>query len=287
MNVRYSLGIVAFLIGVTAGAVAQSPVVEGPVASVEEWIYNTEVRFGETEEVLVTHTKTIYDTEGNVVEEFEYSTSGDIVSRTVHKYDTNSCRIESIRYTALGAVELRIQRVCDETGREIQIDTYNSSGQLTGRTIEEYDGNLVRFKSYNGSGVLDAAFDMETDSNGNLIRMVSYDVDTGKATSVVESTYNVAGKVVRTLFYNEGGEMFSEIKYSYSYDEDGMDEITTTTLYLAGAPFRTTTEGLVIEVDSRGNWTERRTYKQQEQYGQIEWVLTKVERRTILYRQGG
>ena len=280
-------GLLVFLLllAVSIMAGAQSgDALSGRVAAVETWVYTAEMHFGETVENWDSHKATTYDTEGNIIEEVEYSSSGKIVSKTEHKYDASYCRVESVQYGSSGEIERQTRRKCDSSGREIQTDVYDSTGRLTSKSLTEYVGNLAQERGYDASGALTFAMDVEKDGSGNITRMVLYDEKTGKPNSVMEDTYTSDGKTLSTLMYNENGEQLGEIRFSYSYDKDGMDEITTTTLYLAGVPFRNSTEGMVILSDSVGNWTEKRTYKQEEQFGKVQWILTDVERRTIRYR---
>ena len=236
-------------------------------------------------ENLVTHTTKSYDSKGNIIEEIEYSTSGDIVNRTLHKYDASSCKVESIIYGNSGAIEQRILSKCDGSGREIQSDTYDNAEKLTGRFLTEYVGNLQRIRGYDANGTLTLAMDIEKDSNESTTRMVLYDAETGKATGEFKETYNDKGKKLNGLMYGENGELLAESRYSYSYNEDGMDEITKTTSYIAGILNRTTTEGLVTVKDQYTNWIEKRTYKKEEQFGQVKWVLTGLKKRIIRYRE--
>ncbi len=282
MKVAFLVVLLALAVGVAVGA--QSDELNGPVASVEVWVSTTEVSFNNTVEVWKSHKVTNYDAEGNIIEEVDYSASDNVVTRTVHKYDASCCRVESILYGSLGAIEHRIERECDSAGREVQVDVYDSNGRLTSRSFIEYEGRLMRERAYDANGRLTMAVDIETDDNGNTTRMVMYDEETGKSSSVIESAYTDAGKLLSTLMYGEDGKLAGEIRYEYAYKKDGMNEVTTSTLYIAGIPFKSTIEGIVTILDSYGNWTEKRTYKQEEKFGESQWSLTSVERRTIQYR---
>lgn len=283
-QIKMGVVVVSLVLAVSLALNAQPSDLNGPVVSVETWTYTTEMQFGQTVKVWKSHTTTIYNDEGNVIEEIEYSETGDVLTRTVHKYDANSCRIESVQYGSSGEVKTRTLRKCDSSGREVQIDVYDRNGNLTGRSFIEYEGNLERDRGYGADGKLAVAADFEKDSNGNITRMVLYDKDTGKPSSVIQHELNADGKTLRTLMYGKDGKLAGELRYSYTYNKDGMDEIITTTLYVAGTPFKTTTEGTVTVSDSHGNWTEKRTYKQEPRFGKLQWILTKVEQRIIKYR---
>lgn len=276
--------LIAILLLMTVGAAvnAQSTELNGPVRSVEEWVYKTELRFGEIVEVLESHTATTYNTAGNVLEEVEYSPSGGILGRTVNKY-SGPCQAETVHYTSTGSIEDQTLKECDSAGRGIRGDTYDKDGQFISRFTTEYEGNLTRERFYDATGKLTTAMDVETDGRGHITRMVAYDEDTGEPSSVIEYENADDGKPLRTLMYGENGDLAGEFRYEYTHDIDGMDDVTTTTLYVAGIPFKSTTEGLVTTFDTHGNWIEKRTYKQEEKFGKSQWTLTKVEKRVIEY----
>jgi len=279
-NITIVVAMIIFCIAVAA----QSDVLSGPVSMVEEWVYETEVRFGEIVETWGSHSTKKYDLGGNVVEKAQYSSSGTLIERAVHSYDSNFCKTESVYYTGSGAIDKRIKRQFDSTGREIQIEIYDGNGRLTSRTLEEYEGNLKIMRAYEADGTLSLAVDEESDSLGNTVRWVAYDKDTGNVSSVIRFTHTSDGKTLSSLMYNEDEELIGEIRYSYSYGEGGMDEITTSVFYVAGILYDSTTTGTVVEADSFENWAEIREYTQEERFGQSEWVLSSIKRRSITYR---
>lgn len=262
---------------------AQSDELNGSVSRVEEWVYETEEHFGKTEEVWASHSVRVYNVDRNLVEEISYSATGSIIERVVNTYDSNQQNTESIEYTSSGTIEKRIVRTFDGTGREVQIDVYDKLGDLLYRTLVEYEGNVKKSRGYNADGTLSLALDEETDDLGNVVRYVAYDEETGDVESVLEFTHTSDGKPLSTLMYDDEGKLSGELEYSYAYDIDGMDEVCTTTLSASGIVFGTTIEGTVIEIDSVGNWTEKRSYKQEERFGKLEWVLEGIHRRSIDY----
>ena len=275
--------VVAVIILCIAVAV-QSDVLSGPVSMVEEWVYETEVRFGEIVEIWDSHSTKKYDIGGNVVEEAQYSSSGTLIERAMHSYDANFCKAESVYYTGSGAIDKRIERQFDSTGREIQIEVYDGNGRLTSRTFNEYEGNLKRSRGYEANGTLVLAMDEEIDSFGNVTRMVLYDEETGSVTADFRQAYTSDGKILMRSIYGEDEKLLAETRYSYSYGENGMDEITTAASFIASIPSNIIITGTVVETDSFGNWTEIRKYTQEERFGQLEWVLSGIERRRITYR---
>jgi len=262
---------------------AQAEALIGPVSMLEEWVYKTEESFGKTVEIWDSHSIKTYDIKGNIVEETQYSSSDALTEKIVHSYDSNSCNIESVHYTDLGAIDRRTKRQFDSGGREIQVEVYDGTGRLTSRTLEEYEGNLHRFRDYEAGGTLVMVRDEESDSFGNVIRMVVYDGDTGGVTAEFRMAYTSDGKILMRSIYDEDEKLLLETRYSYSYGENGM-EIATAASFIAGIPSKTTITGTVVVTDVFGNWTEIREYTQEKRFGQAEWIVTSIKRRSITYR---
>ena len=170
------------------------------------------------------------------------------------------------------------------SGREIVTEAYDRFGRMTSRSLTEYQGRLERIRGYDADGSLNIAMDMEKDDDGNTTRMVFYDEDTGSVSSMVRTTFTNDGRRLAMFMYDEDEKLLLETQYSYTYGEDGMDEIVTGDSFLAGYPYKTTITGMTTKVDAFGNWTEKRSYEREENFGIVEWVLSDVERRSITYR---
>ena len=283
LQVKNSIAVLVMVI-VGLAVVAQANDFSGPVEMIEEWVYETEVRFGSTVEVWVSHTLNTYDIEGNLIEKAEYSSSGILIEREVHSYDSSSCNIESVYYNSSGTIDRRVKSQCDSTGRAIVTERYDRNGRMTYRILTEYQGRLKRSRGYEADGTLTAAIDTETDDFGNITRTIFYDEETGSVSSVIRYTYTSDGKTLGWFYYGEDENLLDETRYSYSYGEDGMDEITTNTSFLLGYQYHSEVVGTVIEMDAFGNWTEKRSYEQETSFGQLEWILTDIVRRSITYR---
>jgi len=251
---------VAVLLGVFLGATTATALTDpfaelkGPIAAMEEWSYNVEEKFGEPVKILEGHRKEIYDSHSNPIETIEYTVSGTIKKRYVRTYDNG--------------------------GRLLQVIVYNALGNLEGKTICEYEGNILFAKEYGPTGKLTGAYRQELDSAGRIIRMVLYD-ETGKQTGVTESSYAPDGKLLLTRIVTDTGEIVT----SYSYNVEGMDVVTKTTIYVAGIKFTTLITGTrVVATDPYGNWTEKHVFTRKERFGRVEWVLDKVYERIFTYR---
>jgi len=229
----------------------------GPVAKVERWGYTTEEKFGNTVEVWDSH--------------------------SVETYDANQNNIESLHYTQTGNIDKRYVRTFDSNGRLIQVDEYNSLERLESKKLLRYEGNTEIARLYDGFGNLKSADDIELDENGNSIRITTYDVDSGDVAIIGYNTYTSDGNPLSTRVYDDKGEIFAAM--DWSYDTEGTGYTTTGMGYLLGSVFMKTESGTrIIETDKHGNWTEEQSYEHKERFGKTEWVLSHIYRRKITYR---
>ncbi|MFC2105241.1 hypothetical protein ACFLS0_00565 [Candidatus Bipolaricaulota bacterium] len=228
----------------------------GSVAEVEVWTYGVEEKFGQSQEEWTAHALNLYDANGN--------------------------RIESTHYTEAGGIRERFVYEFDSTGRETQADEFDMYGQLAGRTISRYEGSVQIERAYDSTGDLIGAYDTETKPGGSHI-VTTYDSESGDVSSVMEFLYNGDGNLISWRITAENGTPISLIVYDYG--EDGMDAISTASIYLLGVELMKVVLGTELsEVDEFGNWTEKRKHKLEERFGTEEWVLSSIERRSIIYR---
>jgi len=229
----------------------------GPVSKVEEWSYTVEEEFGNAVEVWDAHSVTMYNTDKNP--------------------------IESIHYTETGSIGERYIRTFDSSGQLIQVVKYNWLGGIEGKTFYTYEGKIQITRSYDGSGHLKSATDVELDEHGNSIQVTDYDVDSGDIALRGYNTYTADGEPLSTRIYDDKGEIFMEMDWQYDVGE--MSYTVTGATYLLGNVFMKTESRMVPnKTDEHGNWTEERKYEHKERFGKTEWALTNIYRREITYR---
>lgn len=254
-----TLGVIVTLAsaGVTLGQVL-TPFEElhGSVRESEVWDYKIEEKFGQSQE--------------------------DWTSHVLNLYDENQNRIESTHYTETGSISERFIYELDTAGREIQVDEYDMRGGLVGRTINRYEGSTQIERVYDSNGDLIGAHNRETKPDGSHI-VTNYDPESGDVSSVMEFLYNGEGNPLSWRMTDENGSPMSLI--IYSYEEDGMDAISTASLYLLGIELLKVVMGIELsDIDEFGNWTEKRKYTLEERFGAEEWVLSSIQRRIITCR---
>jgi len=228
--------------------------IKGPVATMEEWSYKVEERFGQYVKTLDARKKVVYDENLNPIEEIIYTRSGVVEKRYLRKYDVN--------------------------GRLLEVRVYDGKGSLTEITVTEFDAKGALHKTYSSTGQLKGAFREEWDETGRLVRLTTYDPRTGEPKSVAEHSYALDGKLSRWLFTTKD----AQILISYSYNVEGMDYVSESITYVLGFKLFSQITGVkIISVDPYGNWTEGRVFEKKERFGRVEWVLVRVYQRFFTY----
>jgi len=257
---RQLLGWLVWLVTLVAGVLVagEEPFsqLNGPILTVEEWRYKVEMRFGKPEEILERHSKTFYD---------EYLNP-----------------IETIYFSLTGEIEERYVRTFDSSGRLVQIIKYDGASRLVAQTTTEYEGFVEFARTYNADGHLISATRREMDAQGRVLRLTTYDVESGEEKATITYSYTPEGYPLLTTMVVKGTSTTIE----YTYDFEGMDVISQFTLYLLGIKISSKITGTrIISVDQYGNWTEKHTFERKEQFGRVEWVPQYVYRREITYRE--
>jgi hypothetical protein len=192
--------ILAAILGVTAFTQADPfQSLQGPVGKVEEWSYKTEEKFGNTVEVWDAH--------------------------SVTTYNADKSPVESIDYWKMGELQDRYVRTFSGSGQLVQVEKYDWLGNLETQTVYRYEGNIQITRSYDGSGYLKSASDIELDENGNSIRVTTYDVDSGDIALIGYNTYTSDGNPLSTRIYDDKGEIFMTM--DWRYDAEGTSYTVT------------------------------------------------------------
>jgi len=249
--------LILIVLGSTAlGVVDPFQKLLGPVHRVEYWSYEIKMKFGAPVEEQSGHTLTLYDLRGNDVQTIHYSRSG--------------------------AVEERYERTFDEWGRVVQVEQYGWLGNLESRSVIAHAGNIQKWRTYNRKGDLISAYNNELDEDGNIIRIVIYDEETGAVSSTTDIVYTQNGEPSLTEMWDDDGDLM--MKMENAYDTDGKDAVSEVILYLLGVEFLKTKSAVVLtERDTYGNWTKKCRYEFEEKFGEEELALTSIYRRRIEY----
>jgi len=225
----------------------------GPVARVELWRYDVTFQFGTPTEAWASHTCEWYDSSGS--------------------------NFRTIEYSEDGSVEKKWVRGFDEQGLLIQQDYYEHDGPRLQWMLVEYFDDRARHAKYDSEGTLLDISDTFPDG-----RIQQYDLETGAVALEYIEECNDLGERTLLYVYEGNGDLF--MKTQSTFDVDGMDLHDQSWMYFSGVPCLMTDYWFEITAtDSRGNWTEKRRYIQEERAGGTRFVLDGVARRTIEYHE--
>ena len=158
---------------------------------------------------------TLYNSTGNMIEEYSYNADRTLTSKTTYKYDEKGNMIKNNGYKADGSLTSKTTYKYDENGNLIEEICEDNSGELLYKFTKEYDeiGNNIKSGDYNGMDYIESI--LIYDENGNCIKetqfLSGYDLY-----CTITSKYNKAGDPIKKNYdYNSG----TNEDYEYIYDE--------------------------------------------------------------------
>lgn len=150
-----------------------------------------------------------------------------LIKTVVEEYNTGEKHTCNFTYNEFGHV---IRRECSDADGATSLyeATYDEKGNLLNETITDEDGNVSKFdNTYNEKGQLlkvvttnasdyYLSYTYTYDEEGREIKVVCEYED---GVEINETTYDAEGKILKTTWIVEGGEIYSES--DYHYDENG------------------------------------------------------------------
>ena len=231
--------------------------------------------------------ESIYNDNGNLVEENRYIEGGLLNNKYKYKYDDNGNKIEQSRY-------YYENRHYDKNGNKItkqKVDSliieknleYNKEGELTYKYKFKYDdnGNLIEQNSYvyyfNANDVRIEQLDVKKinfkyDDNGNQIEHNSYcgfdsfgvDYDVYYSDFFCRKfkfNYNDNGNQIEQYVFYESGEL--EESKSFKYDDNGnMIELKGENPNTDNLKYKSSYE---YKFDDKENWIQKTIFKESNQ----------------------
>lgn len=159
-----------------------------------------------------------YDENGNIVKSTIYHADG--MMDSVSEYDEKGRLIKVSTYNDNNALLRFGLYEYDEDGKLASISTYDMSGKVQSVTVWE-NGKLKTETFYNYTyfydeeGTISTYYVNEYDENENHIRQSWYD-EKDRITYVAE--FDEDGTLLRTIYYNADGTIWSEAVYIYHED---------------------------------------------------------------------
>ena len=178
----------------------------------------------ETDENGNTVSELQYNTEGAIISEHrcEYANdklvkeitkeNGEIIDNSEYVYN-NDLLIEEIHYYDDGLSEKTINTYDDDKMLVAQ-ESYDSEGNLNEKLVFTNNGNKVLKIEYEDEDGNKSPYqNFEYDEHGNLIKKTYINLD--EKTLETDNSYNEQGQLIKTIDYNEFGDIDNIEKYSY------------------------------------------------------------------------
>ena len=158
----------------------------GEVKSIYTTSFEAIEKFGEIEKgdkrwqkSYESDNKSIYNDNGNRIEDNKYDKDGELTNKWKGKYDVNENLIEGKYYDEDGELSFKWKFKYDDNGNLIESNGYDKDGELTSKYKSKYDvnGNLIESIRYDEDGELRIKLKFKYDDNGNQIEEKNYDED--------------------------------------------------------------------------------------------------------------
>lgn len=227
---------------------------------------NNNVRNDLNEVALTGKVKSVIETNYEPIEKFGDIIKGEKIkgyaSSEATLYNSEGNVIENIRYRSDGEMEYKSIFKFDEKANKIQKDVYNSNKELEGRWEYNYDdkGMISETNIYDSIGKFIRKIKCEYDINGRVIEDYTYNSD-GKLEERMTLDYIDAKNKTESI-YNANGDLI--FKNVYEYDENKTLMRQEYNIYgLYGKDIRTLYTYKYTKYDKEGNWIERIQYNEE------------------------
>jgi hypothetical protein len=234
-----------------------------------------------------------YDSSGRKTEDWEYSDTGALETKTLYSYDAAGKLVESREYSTYGTLTGVTKYEYDAAGRRLGTTDYTAKGAIDGRSICRLDaaGNIVSIDSYDSDGAIETRLTFSFDASGRDLETCGYD-KTGARITRTANEYDGSGHLTRMsveAFWPEDGSLI--MKGETTYDDNGNEATSTMGIYgivalMAAATGNTSgvpSKRYEYVLDAQGNWTKKTQSDEVTKFGSTYWEPKKVTYRTITY----
>jgi hypothetical protein len=221
---------------------------------------------------------------GQVLQRTDYTNAESIYRSTRFEYHESGRLIRAVEIDGAG-IELAVSEFEYSESKQLCI-TRDTKGIVTGRDIDEYNGNLPTLVgSY--------------DANGHPRRLKSFEYREGRLAKAVSQYYGLEGKVVEisiSQFDSLGrlveafglapdGKPLGDGRYTYEYDDEGRKHKILSYNDLVDTDVPNSIRGFTYKCDEHGNWTEREEYYRSN--GDSDWSKSVTTRKLRYYAVDG
>jgi hypothetical protein len=136
MKKRFNILVLLVLICATISAQSKNSIKENKVRSVTEYKQDVDKNGAKTKESY-----TLYDANGNILEEIEYDSAGKIKNHSKYQYDSNNNKIKETELTPDGKISKTYEYKYSSTGLRTERSTYDAAGKLKSKRLYQYEYN--------------------------------------------------------------------------------------------------------------------------------------------------
>ena len=195
--------------------------VVGRVRSIQ--IYNSDVDANGRQSVRKLSARCIFDAKGRTSEFWQYADEGEYgqrIQRFVWIYDAQGHEIENEIFDMKDDPKRpdRSLVTFDTKGRPVETRSFDSDGELNGRTVFEFDdhGDAIKETSYDSNGQGESITMRRYDASHHVLSEESSDKSNGRAWKT-SYRYNDQGKVIEEIAHLPEGSA----RYLSTYDQKG------------------------------------------------------------------
>ncbi len=202
--------------------------VVGRVRSIQ--IYNSDVDANGRQSVRKLSARCIFDAKGRSSEFWQYADEGEYgqrIQRFVWIYDAQGHEIETDIFDMKNDPKRPNRSLVkfDTKGRAVETRSFDSDGELNGRTVFEFDthGDAIKETSYGSNGQGESITMRQYDASHHVLSEESSDKSNGRAWKT-SYRYNEQGKVIEEIAHSPEGK----VRYVSTYDKQGRLSSTET-----------------------------------------------------------
>ncbi len=161
-----------------------------------------------------------YNDSGKLLDEVEYDSSGDIISKTIKEYDNNDLLISINYFTKYGKLENKTIYKYNEKGEKTEGVSYDKDGNIEDKWIYKYNsiGNPISMVSKNTAGVVTGMWENKYNNANTKVEYIEISNNSeGELFFKSNSKFDNNGNEIEQVVYLFGRK---DVK-TYSYDESG------------------------------------------------------------------
>lgn len=223
----------------------------------------------------------------------EFSPSGQVLRKTTYNMAAAVSGSVHFLYDDFGKISRSLE--FDGAGKQIHSNDFvhqtdgnrvitasKTDGELAGRTIEVYDGNLLlSLRFCDGNNLLKREKSFQYTGSKLYSSDSRYYLPDGKLVEQWISSYDGEGRIAETYGLNGDGKPLGDGKYQYEYDSEGRtSRVWTFNDTVSGQP-ATRIKVYEYEMDESANWVARREFHQSR--GDSTWTMMTTSRKFTYY----